>query len=103
MKNEHTKVTVTMCFSAIKNAQNDPLRPPHDPPNTQRDPQMMLFPFRGVVPSIPESFEKFTLDPSGFATFGLEGPRTGSLRAQTHFSDFKFFKFSKLPWLIDMT
>ena len=86
-----------------KNAQNDPLKPPQDPLNTQRDPKIMIFPFRDVVPSIPESFENFILRRSGFATFGLEGPRTGSLQAQTHFSDFKFFKFSKLPGLIDMT
>ena len=99
---EINSATITFWPIWRKN-QNDPRRPSIGPPKTQADPQMMLIPLRGVVPSIPESFEKNTLGKSGFVIFSHEGPRAGSLQAQTHFPDFKFFNFSKLPGLIDMT
>ena len=85
-----------------KNAQNDPLKPPQDPLNTQRDPKIMIFPFRDVVPSIPESFEKLNFCRSGFRHFRLPEGQGWSHTGARAFFGVKIFKFLKLSGMIDM-
>ena len=63
---------------------------------------MMLFPFRGVVPSIPESFEKLNFRRSGFRQFRLPEGQGWSHTGARAFFGVKIFKFLKLSGMIDM-